>query len=125
MKGLIITLLLCSGGLQAAEVGGLKPTATPPVVCATSRGVAVALPQSLQLFDRTGSRLIWSGDGVDMPTAAFASSDRIAVIDSINNEVRITELGSGRGTTFHVGETPIDGVFLDRDCFLLERDARA
>ena len=41
MKRVALALLLCSGGLQAAEVGGPKPTATPVLVRATSRGVAL------------------------------------------------------------------------------------
>ena len=115
MKRLALALLLCIGSLQAA--------ATPVVVCATARGVAVATPGSLQFFDRSG-QLLWSGDGVAIPTAALASTDRIAIIDSLNNDVRIAALPDGQGKTIRVGETPIEGMFIDRDLFLLERDAR-
>jgi len=116
MRRVMIALLCVAAGVSPV-VG--------QVVCATSSGVAVALPGSLQLFDRTGARVVWSGTGVAIPTAAFASTDRIAVIDSINNDVRIADLASGRGTTTHVGETPIEGIFVNRDFFLLERDAHS
>jgi hypothetical protein len=115
MKRLMIALLCVAAGVSPA-VG--------QVVCATARGVAVATPGSLQFFDRSG-QLVWSGDGVAIPTAALASPDRIAIIDSINNDVRIADLASGRGKTIHVGETPIEGIFADRDFFLLERDAHS
>ena len=115
MKRFALALVLCSGGLQAA--------ATPVVVCATAQGVAVAIPNSVQFFDRNG-RVIWNTDGVAIPTAAFASADRIAVVDSINNDVHIADLANGRGKTIRVGETPIEGIFVGRDFFLLERDAR-
>ena len=115
MKRLMIALLCLAAGVSPA-VG--------QVVCATARGVAVATPGSLQFFDRSG-QVVWSGGSVQAPTAGSAASDRIAIIDSINNDVRISDLASGRGTTIHVGETPIEGIFVDRDFFLLERDAHS
>ena len=103
----------------------IVPGAFAQVVTTTPRGVAVANSGSLQLFDRSGREVLWSGEGVDSPTAVIASSDRIAVIDSINNEARVADLPTGRGRTVHTGETPIDGLFVGGDFFLLARDARS
>ena len=122
MKWLALALLLVWGPALAGP-GRLKPALTPVVVCATSRGVAISTPGSLQFFDRSG-KAVWSGESVQAPTAASVTSDRIAIIDSINNEVRIAALADGQGKTIRVGETPIEGIFIDRDLFLLERDAR-
>jgi hypothetical protein len=46
------------------------------------------------------------------------SNDRIAVIDSLDNEIRFA-----RGERIRTGETPIDALFIDRDLYVLERDA--
>jgi hypothetical protein len=122
MKWLALALLLVWGPALAGP-GRLKPALTPVVVCTTSQGVAVATQGSLQFFDQSGKEM-WSGGSVHAPTAASAASDRIAIIDSINNEVRIAALADGQGKTIRVGETPIESIFIDRDLFLLERDAR-
>src|SRR5215472_12014455 len=95
------------------------------VVLATNRGVLVAQPGSIALHDRTASRTIWIGEGVQTPSRIVASNDQAAVLDSLANQIRIVDLLTGRGTTMQTGETPIDGVFADRRLYLLERDARA
>jgi hypothetical protein len=102
----------------------IAPAAFAQVVAVTPHGVAVATAGSLQLFDRSGREVLWSGEGVESPTAVIGSSDRIAAIDSINNEVRVADLSTGRGRTVRTGETPIDGVFVGAEFFLLARDAR-
>ena len=94
-------------------------------VLATTRGVLVAQSGSLALYDRTAANVIWTSDGVQTPARIIASNDQAAIIDSLANQVRIVDLGSGRGTTMQTGETPIDGAFVNRRLYLLERDARA
>ena len=74
--------LLCVGAAALGRTAATEAAAaTPVVVHATAQGVGVATPNSVQFFDRSG-RVIWSGDGVAIPTAAFTSIDRIAVVTS-------------------------------------------
>lgn len=94
------------------------------VVSATSRGVLVAQRDSVQLFDRS-NRVMWTSASVQTPTAIVTSNDRAAVIDALDNEVRIVDLTSGRATAITTGETPVDGIFINGALYLLERDARA
>ena len=95
------------------------------VIAATNRGVLVARSGSLEMFDRTATNVIWNSDGVPTPARIITSNDQAAIIDSLANVVRIVDLNTGRGATMQTGETPIDGVFVSRQLYLLERDARA
>lgn len=85
----------------------------------TPRGVVVVHDRVVELPGR------WKADGVANATAIVASADRVAVLDAMANEARIVELATGRAQTVRTGETPIGGLFLGRDLYLLERDARA
>jgi len=58
-------------------------------------------------------------------TVLIAGTDRVAVLDGLANEARIVDLRTGRAEIVRTGETPIDGLFLGRQLYLLERDARA
>jgi hypothetical protein len=51
--------------------------------------------------------------------------DRVIVIDSFANSVRVRHVLSGNEKLFRTGETPIDALFLGQELFILERDARA
>ncbi len=95
------------------------------VIAATNRGVLVAQSGSLALYDRAASRILWNSEGVPTPARIVTSNDQAAVIDSLANKIRIVDISSGRGTTMQTGETPIDGIFANRQIYLLERDARA
>lgn len=110
MKRLVLALLFAATSLHAQ------------VVATTSRGVAVAHDQKLQLFDN--NRLIWSSEGATAPSVIVVGRDRIALLDSLNNRVRIADLATGRGEERQTGETPIDGIFVGGDLFILERDAK-
>jgi len=95
------------------------------VIAATNRGVLVAQSGSLALYDRAASHILWNSEGVPTPARIVTSNDQAAVIDSLANQIRIIDISSGRGTTMQTGETPIDGIFANRQIYLLERDARA
>ena len=95
------------------------------VVAIVNRGVLVARSGSLALFDRAAANVTWSSDGVQTPARIVTSNDQAAIIDSLANKVRVIDLASGRGMTTQTGETPIDGAFVNRQLYLLERDARA
>ena len=95
------------------------------VVAATTRGVLVAQNGTVTMFDRTSTKVIWSGEGLQTPTGITSSNDQAAIIDALNNEVRMIDLASGRGATYDTGETPIDVAFINRGLYILERDARA
>jgi len=95
------------------------------VIAATNRGVLVARGGSIEMFDRAATNVIWKSESAPTPARIVASNDQAAIIDSLANVVRIVDLNTGRGTTMQTGETPIDGVFVNRRLYLLERDARA
>ena len=95
-------------------------------IASTSRGTVVAHDGSIELFARTGGgAALWRSDGVATAGAIAVSDRRIAVLDPLQNEVRMIDLGSGRGMTLKTGETPIAALFIGNDLYLLERDARS
>jgi hypothetical protein len=49
--------------------------------------------------------------------------DRAAVLDALANEVQILDLAARTSRRFRTGETPIDGVYVGRDLYVLDRDA--
>ncbi len=102
----------------------LAANALAQVVAATDHGVLVARSGSIEMFDRRAANLLWSGDGVAAPETIVTSADHAAVIDPLANQVRIVDLATGRGSTMQTGETPIDGLFVGHELYLLERDAR-
>ena len=55
----------------------------------------------------------------------MTANDRAAVIDALDNEVRIVDLTTRHGATITTGETPVDGIFINGALYILERDARA
>jgi len=106
MKRLFIALVFCALPSSAQ------------VVTSTSRGVVIAHDGRVQL---SGG---WTADGVENATAIVAGSDRVAVLDALNNEAVIADLATGKTTRVQTAETPIAGVFLGRDLYVLARDAR-
>lgn len=94
-------------------------------VATTRNGIVVAHHGTVELFNAKTLDVVWESGGVLKPTLIVAGDDRVAVVDALSNEVRVVELGNGRGTTIQCGETPVDGVFIGRALYLLERDARA
>jgi hypothetical protein len=97
--------------------------ANAQTIAATSRGIVVAHDGIIELFN--AGNIVWKSDGLRTPMRIATSNNRIAVLDPLANEARIVDLATGRGTTVHTGETPIDGVFIGPTLYLLERDARA
>ncbi len=95
------------------------------IVATTPRGIVVAHDNTVQLFNAAGTGVVWTTDGVGMPTSIVAGSERVAVLDALSSSVRVVELGSGRGMTISCGETPVAGLFAGSALYLLERDARA
>lgn len=87
-------------------------------VANTRAGVVVAHDGVVELPGR------WRAAGVATPGPIVTSSDRIAVLDPIANEVRTIDLATGRAQLARTGETPIDGLFANGDLYVLARDAR-
>ena len=87
-------------------------------VANTPRGVVVAHDGVVELPGR------WRTGGVATPGRIVTSSDRIAVLDPLANEVRTIDLATGRAQLAHTAETPIDAVFAGGDLYVLARDAR-
>lgn len=86
-------------------------------VANTSRGVVVAHDGIVEMPGR------WRAEGVTTPGRIVTSSDRVAVLDPIANEVRTIDLATGRAQLARTGETPIDGLFAGGDLYVLARDA--
>ncbi len=99
------------------------PTAIAQTLASTPRGIVVAHDGVIELFN--GGHVTWKSDGLPTPTRIVASNNRIALLDPLANQARVVDLATGRGTTMHTGETPIDGLFIGATLYLLERDARA
>jgi hypothetical protein len=53
-----------------------------------------------------------------------ATTDRVAVLDALANEVFVVDLATGRATRLQTAETPIAAAFLGRELYVLARDAR-
>jgi hypothetical protein len=100
----------------------LAATAHAQVVATAGRDIAVAHDGRVELFDTTGRR-IWTADGVDQPSRIVTSSNRIAVIDSFANAMVMIERSTARIERVRTGETPVDAVFVERDLYVLARDA--
>lgn len=88
------------------------------IVSATSHGAVVAHDGRIQLHRG------WTANGVQNATAIVVGSDRIAVLDALNNEAVIADLTTGKTTRVRTAETPIAGAFLGRELYVLSRDAR-
>jgi hypothetical protein len=88
-------------------------------VASTARGIVVAHDGTVELQGDRG----WSANGVANPGPIVVGETRIAVFDTIANEAAIIDLADGKSTRVHTGESPIGGLFLGRDLFLLARDA--
>lgn len=112
MKTLLIALMLAAA------------TARGQIIASTGRGVLVAHDGRVELFNDDGSRRLWSAEGVANATAIVTSPSRAAVLDALANEALLVDLADGRVTHVRTGETPIGGVFLGGDLYLLARDAR-
>lgn len=113
------------GSIALLSVALLVPSLRAQSVAATSRGIVVAHNGSVELFPRNGGGTpLWRSDGLRTAGAIAVSERQIAVLDPLQNEVRLIELTSGRGTTLKTGETPVAALFLGSDLYLLERDAR-
>ena len=87
----------------------------------TPRGVLVSHDHVVQLF--RDDRPQWSGESVADPRSIIVGDDRAAIIDPLANEVRIVDLATGRGRTVATAETPIAGVFANREFYVISRDA--
>jgi len=95
------------------------PIAHAQSIASTSNGIVIAHDNVIELQGG------WSVAGLKNPARIIVSDTRVAVVDSIANELRVVELESGHASRFATGETPIDGIFIGRDLFVIERDARA
>lgn len=110
MKRFLLVIALATASPIAAQV----------VIAAGERAV-VAHDRVVELHH--GSRTLWTAPGVDYATFAIAGDTMAAVADGWNNRVRVLSLGDGAGKTFATGESPVDGVFIGDELYLLERDA--
>lgn len=92
------------------------PSLFAQAVASTSHGVLVAHDRVIELAGR------WTAEGVMNPRAIIAAGDRAGIIDPLANEVRVVDLETGRGRTFETAETPIDGVWLNNELYVITRD---
>jgi len=109
----------------AVFIACLAPRAFAATLTTTPRGIVVAHDGVIELFQRNGKQRIWRVDGVKTVGVIATSNDRVAVLDPLADEIRVVELATGRATTLRTGETPIGAMFIGRELYVLERDARA
>ena len=84
----------------------------------TPRGVVVAHNERIKLENG------WDEEGVRNATFIVASSERVAVLDALHDQVVIVELADGRLARYGTAATPIAAAFVGRDLYVLCRDAR-
>lgn len=87
-------------------------------VAVTPEGVLVAHDNFVDLYDAKSLQRISRSDGVAYAGAIVVDHDDVAVLDPIHNRAIV----NGKSVT--TGETPVDGVFIDHQFFVLERDSR-
>jgi DNA-binding beta-propeller fold protein YncE len=100
----------------------LASTTHAQVVATAGRNIVVAHDRRVEMFDAGANRL-WSVEGVAQPSHIATGADRVAVIDSLANDVLVLDIATGRGQRMRTGETPVGALFIDRDLFVLDRDA--
>jgi hypothetical protein len=86
--------------------------------------ILVAHDSRIEAFDGRLKRL-WSIDGLPHPGSIVVSSDggMAAVIDPLSDRAILFAVSSGQSTALATGPTPVAGIFIGRDLYLLERDA--
>lgn len=110
----------------ALVIGFAASVASAQSVAVTAHGsIVVAHDGVVELFASDGRDRLWRSDGVAYAGAVVTGESSIAVLDPIANRARIVDIRTGTSTSMRTGETPIDGAFIGRDLYLLERDARA
>lgn len=92
--------------------------ASAQLLSSTPHGLVVATENQLRLQNG------WTADGVKTPTSLAASDEQIAVLDALQNEAVIADLKTGRTTRIDTAETPIAAAFVNRELYILARDAR-
>jgi hypothetical protein len=119
MRALLIALL--AGGVawsaHASDAMVLNDSARSTIL--------VAHDGRIEAYDRDGTRRLWSVAGPAHPTSMVASSDgaTIALFDALNDRVMLVAASDGRATDLSVGATPMEGVYIGSDLYVLERDA--
>jgi hypothetical protein len=94
-------------------------------VAVTSRGVAVAHDGVVDLYKFKSLERVWRVDGVAYPGAMAADDHRVVVLNPIANVARVVDLATGTTTSFATGETPVAAAFIEKQLYVLARDARA
>jgi len=97
--------------LLALPAGAQLLTSTP-------QGIVIATNNQLRLQNG------WTATGVENPTHIVANDDQVAVLDALHNEAVIADLKTGRTTRIATAETPIAATFVNRELYVLARDAR-
>jgi len=96
--------------------------ATPLVaqsVAVTKQGIVVAHDGVVDLYDAKTMKRVMQTEGVEYSGEIVADEEDVAVLDPIHNVAQIVG-----GARLRTRETPIGGVFVNHELFILERDAR-
>lgn len=93
------------------------------VVAPTERGIVAADRGFVTLHD-ADLRVLWRASGPAHPTAAASGANKVAVLDSYADEVRLFDLRSGSAETVSTAETPVAAVFIGDDLYVLARDGQ-
>lgn len=95
----------------------IAAAAQAQVVATAGRNIVVAHDSRIEWFDESG-RAISSVAGVEHPSFIATDGDRIAVVDSLANQIT-----NERGERIATGETPVAALFVNRNLYVLARDA--
>lgn len=96
----------------------MTATSFAQVLTSTPNGIVVAHDHRIELQDG------WSKDGVENATFITSNNEQVVVLDALNNEAVIANLQTGRTERIATKETPIAAAFVNRELYILARDAR-
>ena len=88
-------------------------------VAVIPRGVVVAHDGVVDVFDAKTLERVSRIDGVPNPGVIATDGDNFAVLDPLNDRLRLAN-GEGHRT----GQTPLAAAFVDHELYVLERDSR-
>lgn len=95
----------------------MATAANAQVVATSGRNIVVAHDSKIEVFDENG-RAMSTVPGVEHPSLIATDGTRIAVVDSLANEI-----ANERGERIATGESPVAALFVDHTLYVLTRDA--
>ncbi|MGA7613786.1 MAG: hypothetical protein WBX15_01270 [Thermoanaerobaculia bacterium] len=110
--GLVVVVLTAVSGAmgQVVEV-------------APSGAIVVAHDGVIEMYDGSGHRRLWQVEGVRHPGAIAIGEKRIAVLDPLNDAIRVVGLDGGNAATLASRGSPVAAEWSGDALMVLDRDA--